>query len=294
MKSIKNDKGKGKGKTFAPFAPFARLMTRRLTAAFSAALLTTAMLTTALFFASCGDSGASEDMAAPTNLPSTASSKLSITPASQHLIPGDSVKFTVKMIVGSENKDVTKDASLIIAGSHDNDTKISNGTLTVSNNEAAGRLSISGTYKDANVTVFVEVIDPSKKSIKEKFGITTEKTDAVSDTFTALHKFIQADGLVKLPEVIKPGDWIELEGGLTVAEYGDGEGKAGGFSYSYNDESWNKEIMITLNKGEWTESVSRGKLNRLIVVGINSFQTGKGYPVGSYTYPAGGDTPPPH
>jgi hypothetical protein len=45
MKSLKNGSGK----------IFARLRTRRATAAFSAVLLAKAMLTAAIFFASCGN-----------------------------------------------------------------------------------------------------------------------------------------------------------------------------------------------------------------------------------------------
>jgi hypothetical protein len=63
MESLKN----GSGKIFALFAAFARLGTRRAAAGFSAALLATAMVTAALFFASCGnmEAEASEDMITP-------------------------------------------------------------------------------------------------------------------------------------------------------------------------------------------------------------------------------------
>jgi hypothetical protein len=48
-----------------PLSLFARLRTRRLTAAFSAALLVTAMFTAALFFASCGSADEAEDIELP-------------------------------------------------------------------------------------------------------------------------------------------------------------------------------------------------------------------------------------
>jgi hypothetical protein len=63
MNSLKN--GNGKGKIFTPFAAFVRLGTRRLTAAFSAVLLTTAMFTAALFFASCGSADEAGDIELP-------------------------------------------------------------------------------------------------------------------------------------------------------------------------------------------------------------------------------------
>jgi hypothetical protein len=169
----------------------------------------------------------------------------------------------------------------------DSDTSINDkGELVVGANQESGPLSISSDYTDPDgktviiTPAVVVVIDSDTKSIKDKFSVVMEGTDAVTGTFTALHLFIQNGGLVEHPDVIKLGDWIDLEGGLTVEAYKE----AGGFSSS-DVQNWDVEI------GEGPES--QGKLNRLIVVGINSFQTGKG--VGDrYVYPAGEEDPPPH
>jgi hypothetical protein len=88
-------------------------------------------------------------------------------------------------------------------------------------------------------------------SIKEKFGVTTEKRQGVEDTFKELSAFIKNGGLTANSGVVKTGDYIDLEDGLTVAanDYG------GGFTFGGND---------TATDGS--------KLLRLIVVGVNSFQ----------------------
>jgi hypothetical protein len=125
-------------------------------------------------------------------------------------------------------------------------------------------------------------------SIKEKFGVTETGTEGVAATFTALHDFLQTglvpgnviiNGIpshhpvyvpVDLNDWIHLGDWIELEGILHVDAYAGADSSGGG--------------GLTHMEGTG---------DRLIVVGINSFQTGKGYPEGSYTY-QGADTPPKH
>jgi hypothetical protein len=80
------------------------------------------------------------------------------------------------------------------------------------------------------------------QSIKAKFGITTTQTTGVTDTFNALHQYIQTGWLTNQSNVIRLGDYIDLEGGLTVD----------GTSLS-------------------NTALSQGALLRLIVVGINSF-----------------------
>jgi hypothetical protein len=174
--------------------------------------------------------------------------------------------------------------------------------LVVGDSQAAGRLTISSGYTDPDdklvsiTTAVVVVIDSSTKSIKDKFSVVTKGTDAVKDTFTALHLFIQNGGLNKQSEVIQLGDWIDMEGGLEIGSYFGGE-----FSSS-DDPDWNKEI--TVQRAE--QSVE--KLSRLIVVGINSFHTGRGKKKdnntptyngdgdGEYTYPKaeGEGNPPSH
>jgi hypothetical protein len=100
------------------------------------------------------------------------------------------------------------------------------------------------------------------RSIKEKFDILTEGAAGVTGTFNALHQFIQADGLAKQAGVIALGDYIDLEGGLTVDEYGEGV-FTGAFTATNDD--------LILPSGE-----NAGKTLRLIVVGINSFRSGRG------------------
>jgi hypothetical protein len=109
----------------------------------------------------------------------------------------------------------------------------------------------------------------NEPSIKKKFGVdeSITGTAGVDAAFKELSAYIQKGGLAddatRLPEyrVIKPGDWIELEGGLTVAAYGEG---GGGFSSDEADMYWNTEL-------KWEDEEPFGKMNRLIVVGINSF-----------------------
>jgi hypothetical protein len=115
------------------------------------------------------------------------------------------------------------------------------------------------------------VVDPGNGSIKAKFGITDLGTDGVKAAFNALHNFIDRDGLAALPDVIRLGDWIDLEGGLTVEAYSGTDGMGGG-DCNYDGTS------------EYT---------RLIVVGINSFQDGGSDGNSAYKY-QGTDAPPDH
>jgi hypothetical protein len=109
---------------------------------------------------------------------------------------------------------------------------------------------------------YLNVVDPVTASIKEKFGVTKDGKDGVTDTFNALRQYIQGGGLAPSSTVIRLGDWIDLEGGLTVDAYPGEDGSGGGgFSYSGPSED-----------------------TRLIVVGINSFQSGRG------TFPGGDGT----
>jgi hypothetical protein len=246
---------KCKGSKDKIFAPFARLRTRRTTAAFSAVLLTTAMLIAALFFASCGDSGASEDIAAPP----PPEPKLIVAATSLSILQGASVKFTANMNAGSETEPVTADSWEIVGDYDKNGTKINSGNLTAAVDETAKKLTVKAAYNGITATATVKVVAAPNKnigattSIKAKFGITTAddtpeaKKAAVTETFNALHEFIQADGLTndKTNTLIALGDWIDLEGGLTVEAY-----TIGGGNFSYPGTS------------DYT---------RLIVVGINSF-----------------------
>jgi hypothetical protein len=99
-----------------------------------------------------------------------------------------------------------------------------------------------------------DCVDPGNPGIKAKFGITEGGKDGVTAAFTVLSAYIKAGGL-SLPEnVIIPGDYIDLEGGLEVETY-KGEGYF---------KKTNKDLR------------AKGRLLRLIVVGINSFHSGRG------------------
>jgi hypothetical protein len=134
------------------------------------------------------------------------------------------------------------------------------GTVTVTVNKSGYR------FNPASRTAQVYLYEVG--SIKVAFDIGSTGTTGVVATFTALHNFIQNGGLVSEPDKIKLGDWIDLEGGLTVEAYA-GEG---GFSATNN--------AITASDLPFAGYV--GKSLRLIVVGINSFRTKNGY-----TYPGG-------
>jgi hypothetical protein len=145
-------------------------------------------------------------------------------------------------------------------------------TLPISGFTAAGTATVtvskSGFHFNPvskTVQVYFSTAEASG-SIKAAFDISSMGTTGVVATFTALHDFIQNGGLVSEPDKIKLGDWIDLEGGLTVAAYA-GEG---GFSATNN--------AITASDLPFPGYV--GKSLRLIVVGINSFRTKNGY-----TYP---------
>jgi hypothetical protein len=123
-------------------------------------------------------------------------------------------------------------------------------------------------------------------SIKAKFGITETGTAGVRAAFTALHRFIQAGGLSSSPDVIRLGDWIDLEGGLEVAAYPGTDGNGGGATDPAGAPLQNTDITPNPLPFEDYE----GKLFRLIVVGINSFHSGWGEKDAGSTPPVNGDT----
>jgi hypothetical protein len=186
--------------------------------------------------------------------------------------------------LGNEPIDLKKAKLTVANGQSGNGTKIdTDGKLIVGSDQPAARLTISGTYTDTDTsgktvtgTAVVLVVNPSTKSIKEKFGIETEGTTAVTKTFNALHEFIKAGGLTNenTSSVIQLGDWIDLEGGLEIAANYD----AGFDSDKVTD--WDTPIE------------GHGNLSRLIVVGINSFQNSS--ESDGYKYPDEEDTPPAH
>jgi hypothetical protein len=132
-------------------------------------------------------------------------------------------------------------------------------TLDISGITAAGEITvtvsksgyaISPSFKTAQVyPVPVWNGEPvpdaaDNPSIKDKFGVNATGKAGVAAAFNELHAFIQAGGLSNQPKVIKLGDWIDLDGGITVNAY------TGGGDFKY---------------------LSASEDTRLIVVGINSF-----------------------
>jgi hypothetical protein len=91
--------------------------------------------------------------------------------------------------------------------------------------------------------------DPDAKDLKKKFG-----ASSVKETFDTLRYFITMDGYKDWPDLIKTGDYIDL-GALSVGAY-NGEGEISGSSGPMPGGG--------------------GTVRRLIVVGINSFHSGKG------------------
>jgi hypothetical protein len=141
----------------------------------------------------------------------------------------------------------------------------------VSNVKAAGEItvkaakngySISPDSQSVKVLYMPAVVAANNPSIKAKFGITATGTDGVKAAFNTLHDFIQGGGLAAQSGVIKTGDWIDLEGGLTVEAY-DGTDNKGGGGFSHDAT---KAVEKVYNKG-----AAWGTLCRLIVVGVNSF-----------------------
>jgi hypothetical protein len=171
-------------------------------------------------------------------------------------------------IDGLEAKDIIISAGATGAGksghfSHDGATYY----IGVSGIKAEGEITV-GVSRDRYVITpasqkiqahYKLIVNPASASIKEKFGIpsTVKGKAGVEAAFNALHTFIQNGGLTTQPDVIKTGDWIDLEGGLAVSAYN----SLGGFSHNAT-----KAVEVVKYKG-----AARGTLCRLIVVGINSF-----------------------
>jgi hypothetical protein len=117
-------------------------------------------------------------------------------------------------------------------------------------------------------------------SLKVKFGVTAVGKDGVDAVFHELSAFIKQGGLDE-NRMIEPGDYIDLEGGLSVYAYPVKSARSsGGFSYDA------ATAMMPM-------SDVPGTLCRLIVVGINSFKNRNGDDGSVYTYP-GDDKPPDH
>ncbi|MDR1148199.1 MAG: DUF6273 domain-containing protein [Spirochaetaceae bacterium] len=272
MKFFEKSKG-SKGKIFASFSPFACFR-------YPQALLTAAVFIAALVFASCKN--AADDLPPPPPEP-----KLIITPKSKSILPGAKIEFTAKMTVESETTTVTDGTNFKIGGAHSGGTAISKNTLTVASEEDADKLTVTATYDGITATATVNVFAKPQNvsvegSIKEKLGITTAGKTAVTDTFTALHEFIQAGGLTdkNTSGMIELGDWIDLEDRLQVDPSAQVEAETETLT-----EAQMGKIDLSFSKED-----DKPKL-RLIVVGINSFQSKEDED--AYKYQGEG-TPPPH
>jgi hypothetical protein len=96
-------------------------------------------------------------------------------------------------------------------------------------------------------------------SIKNTFGITTDGITGVSDTFNAVHDYVSDKTAAELTSegTIQLGDYIDLEGGITV------------------DGAYVADAPVTpvFSSFEGYD----GRLLRLIVVGINSFNAKGSY-----------------
>jgi hypothetical protein len=148
-------------------------------------------------------------------------------------------------------------------------------TLTLSGIKMSGYITVSvsksGYSVNKNgVNVYYSPVYPiGGKSLKAEFGITTTGTTGVRDTFNAVSNFIKNNSLNNQTK-IELGDYIDLEGGLTVAAHGGSSFSGGPISISsgtgVGEASWR---ITTLSKpyNPYYDSVYL----RLIVVGINSF-----------------------
>jgi hypothetical protein len=118
------------------------------------------------------------------------------------------------------------------------------------------------------LTAFYKLPQRTNASIKNTFGITTTGQTAVTDSFNAVHAYLQSKTAAQLAAegLIQLGDYIDLEGGLAVDQY-----------YTGSPVAANEGITEAQNNGEVNAANTqipggdRGTLLRLIVVGINSF-----------------------
>jgi hypothetical protein len=218
---------------------------------------------------------------------------LLLEPQEVSVAKGGTQTFTVKVYVG--------DVSWTVRGGKSG-TAVSGGVLTVASGETAKYLVVRAEASDGkNGTAVVTVTeggggsgetaatlytDPGTgtnggKSLKQEFEITSTGAQAVTDTFNAVSTFIENGGLTSSQTRIALGDYIDLEGGLSVTAYDSTNGSkpnyTGGFSISAADGS---KAIPGLTGAEYNDGY-KGCLLRLIVVGINSFLTHD-----TYTAPA--------
>jgi hypothetical protein len=190
---------------------------------------------------------------------------VSIQPHSASVFSGVTLTFTAT-VTGTGNPSLAVTWSIsggtVAAGTNIN---ANTGVLTVGGGQTPGNtLSVRATsVLDTTKydTAVVSIID--RNSLKNKFGVTETKAAGVTETFKDVSDFIRGNGLVTNPNRIQLGNYIDLEGGLTVAAY-NGLG-----AFTYSDQQALQPISTPAN-AEYNPNYS-GVLLRLIVVGINSF-----------------------
>ncbi|MDR1230786.1 MAG: DUF6273 domain-containing protein [Spirochaetaceae bacterium] len=135
-------------------------------------------------------------------------------------------------------------------------------TVTVQKNGYAGVTNtVEVVYYRAPGTPVPNVASITSGSIKEKFGVGGSGTAAVvTATFNELSAFIKNNGLTNTAtkNVVKLGDWIDLEGGLTVDS-------------DTANTNIDKIAYTSTNIPQAGPDGQKTPLLRLIVVGINSF-----------------------
>jgi hypothetical protein len=184
---------------------------------------------------------------------------------------------------------LTSGVTWIVSGQNGETAITVSGYLSVDADETAKTLTVKASYNsEYEANIIIQVTDPASgnppsnnggKSLKETFGIpdTDDKVQDVTNTFSAVHNFIQNGGLSPEQTTIQLGDWIDLEDGITVADYNE----EGAFSYTAEKAVEPVTWTVTNATGQFSmfsprDKEPRGTWCRLIVVGINSFNAVNG------------------
>jgi hypothetical protein len=157
-------------------------------------------------------------------------------------------------------------------------------TLGLSGITAGGSITVSvnknGYRVEQKVVTVYYYYDPSvytdpgtgangSKSLKQEFNVTSTGTTGVKDTFNAVSAFIKDNSLNNQTK-IELGDYIDLEGGLTIAAYGSGS-NTGAISISSGTGQGQASWRITTTSSMIYNPNYESVYLRLIVVGISSF-----------------------
>jgi hypothetical protein len=131
---------------------------------------------------------------------------------------------------------------------------------------APGTVSVEVIGRDISDMGLTLVSLPVPQDLKTRFGISTSGVPGVTDVFNALHDLISSPNAGDdFTTIIQLGDWIDLDS-LTVARYHTGTEAPDDANDSDSDTDRENGAINTSNT-----DVTKGKLLRLIVVGINSF-----------------------